>query len=110
MAQTRQLATPSYLVGAALFLIPPFDAIMQTLPLRMSDPRWRFGFFGLTSNAMMLTSVGLLIIFLTADYFEHRRVQRTLGMLSIVAAVVIVLIAGMFTLDVLQVRKDILPR
>ncbi|HEX3867659.1 MAG TPA: hypothetical protein VHV78_12940 [Gemmatimonadaceae bacterium] len=110
MAQTRQLATASYLVGGALLFIPLIDATMQTLPLRFQDPHWRYGFFGLMSNAMMLTMLGLLIFFMTADYFEHRRFQRALGLLSIIAAVVLILVTGMFSLDVLQVHKDIQPR
>src|SRR5689334_3235940 len=107
MAQTRQLSTPAYLVGAALFLIPPFEAVMQTIPLRMSDPRWRFGFLGLVSNSMMMTGAGFLVLFMVADYFEHRRVQKALGIVAIAAAFLFIIMAGMFSLDVLQVRKEV---
>jgi hypothetical protein len=109
MVQQRQMAPPAYLVGAALFIIPPVDTLMQVLPIRISDPRWRFGAFGLISNALMLSLVGYLIIMMTAAVFEHRKTQRTLGIVAIAIAVVLVLGFGLFTLDVLQVRQGIPP-
>src|SRR5438477_5429446 len=58
MAQPRHLTTPAYLVAFALICIPPFDTLMQVLPLRLDQPRWRFGAFGLMSNTLMLTVTG----------------------------------------------------
>ncbi|MEO7085586.1 MAG: hypothetical protein ABI442_05170 [Gemmatimonadaceae bacterium] len=109
MVQQRQMATPAYLVGAALFLIPPIDTLVGVLPIRISDARWRFGFFGLISNSMMLALAGFLIVMMTAAIFEHRRTQRTLGIVAIVLAVVLILGFGLFTLDVLQVRQQVAP-
>ena len=47
MAPSRTLVMPTYLVAFALIVIPPFDTVMQLMPLRPGDPRWRFGAFGL---------------------------------------------------------------
>jgi hypothetical protein len=109
MALQRQFAAPTYLVALALTVIPPFDAVMQVLPLRIHDPRWRFGFFGLTSNALMVPMTGLLIAFLAAAVFEHRQLQRVIGVLSLVAAAGIFVLLGVFSLDALQVRQDVQP-
>ena len=109
MAPQRQLATPAYLVGFALICIPPFDALMQILPDRLSDPRWRFGAFGLMSNAMMIPLTGLLVVFLVAALFEHRLVQKVLGVLSLLLAIVIVGLFVVFALDALQVRPAVVP-
>jgi hypothetical protein len=109
MAQHRQIAAPAYLVALAFLLIPPFDAFMQVLPLRVHDPRWRFGFFGLESNALMLPMAGLLIAFMTAVFFEHRRFQKVLGILSTIAAVAVIVALGVFALDALQVRPEVKP-
>ncbi len=110
MAQTKQLAAPTYLVGFALLLIPPIDTMMQLIPLRLQDPRWRFGWFGLISNSLMLALAGLLVVFVAANVFEHRRLQRVLGIIAAVAAVLFLIALGMFALDTLQLRKEIAPK
>jgi hypothetical protein len=109
MAQHRQIAAPAYLVALAFLLIPPFDAFMQVLPLRVHDPKWRFGFFGLESNALMLPMAGLLIAFMASVLFEHRRFQKVLGILSTIAAVLLIVGLGVFALDALQVRPEVKP-
>jgi len=109
MAQPRHVATPAYLVAFALVVIPPFDALMQVLPVRIHDARWRFGFFGLLSNAYMIPLTGLLVAFAVAVFLEHRRFQRVLGTLALIVAVGTVALLGMFMLDALQVRKDVNP-
>lgn len=109
MAQQRQIAPAAYLVALAFLLIPPFDALMQVLPFRIHDPKWRFGFFGLASNALMLPMAGLLIAFMVTVVFEHRRFQKVLGILSTVAAVALIIALGIFALDALQVRAEVNP-
>lgn len=107
MAQQRQFATPSYLVAFTLVLIPIADVMMQVLPLRLQDPKWRFGFFGLMSNALMVPLVGLLIAFTVASMLDQRLVLRVLGVASIVWAVVFVGLFVVFALDALQVHNDV---
>jgi len=109
MALQRQLSAPSYFVAFALICIPPLDALMQVLPLRIHDPRWRFGAFGLMSNAMMVPAVGLLIAFVASAMFEHRMLQRVLGILCLLAAVAAAGSLIMFGLDALQVRQQVQP-
>jgi len=60
MLQNRRIVWPSYLVAFSLLVIPPIDALMQTMPAHPSEPRWRWGAFGLLSNAMMIPMIGLL--------------------------------------------------
>lgn len=107
MAPQRQLAIPAYLVGFALICIPPIDATMQVLPFRLADPRWRFGAFGLMSNALMIPLTGLLIVFLVAALFEHRTFQKVLGALALLAALAIAGLFVVFALDALQVRPGV---
>jgi len=110
MTQPRQLVTPGYLVAFTLLLVPPFDAIMQVLPLRLHEARWRFGAFGLMSNAMMLPMIGLVVAFAIAAYFEHRRFQRVLGVIAFAIAGITVIALAAFLLDALQVRRDVNPK
>jgi hypothetical protein len=107
MIQQRHVAWPTYLVAFSLSVIPPLDALMQVLPLRVHDPRWRFGFFGLMSNALMLPLLGLFIAFVAASLFEHRRFQRVLGIIAGVVAVIALGMLCLFALDALQVRPEV---
>jgi hypothetical protein len=109
MLQNRRLIWPSYLVAFTFAVIPPIDALMQTMPIRFGDTRWRWGAFGLLSNAMMMPMIGLLIAFLVATVFEHRVFQRILGALSTALAVGALAGLGMFALDTLQLHKDVKP-
>src|SRR4051794_22944935 len=59
MAQQRQFAWPTYLVGFSLFLLPLFDAISQFIPFRPQDAKWRFGAFGIFSNSLLLSLLGI---------------------------------------------------
>ena len=107
MEKHRYLAWPTYVVAFSLSIIPPFDALMQVLPTHPGDPRWRFGFFGLMSNALMLPLVGLLLAFVGASYFEHRRFQKILGAIACLIAVATLAMLGLFALDALQVRGQV---
>jgi hypothetical protein len=107
MAQHRQVAVPAYLVALAFLLIPPIDALMQALPPRMHDPKWRFGIFGLESNALMLPMAGLLIAFMATVFFEHRLFQKVLGILSALAAILLIVALGFFALDSLQLHSEV---
>jgi hypothetical protein len=109
MLQQRQIAWPAYFVAASLSIIPPVDTVLQIVPLRLGDPRWRFGAFGLLSNAMMIPMVGLLIAFVVSSYFEHRVFQRILGVIAAAIAAAALIGLGLFALDVLQVQGDVKP-
>jgi hypothetical protein len=109
MAPSRSLAMPTYLVAFALIVIPPFDTIMQLMPLRPGDPRWRFGAFGLLSNAMMIPLVGLLLAFIAATIYEHVRTRQLLGILTLLIAVGTAGGFVLFGLDALQIRQDVAP-
>jgi hypothetical protein len=109
MSQSRHLAAPTYLVAFALTVIPLADEIMKLLPVRAADPRWRFGVFGVVSNALVLFVTGLLVAFVATTVFEHTRFRRILGIFT---GVVALIIAGgwiVFVLDAIQVRNDVNP-
>jgi hypothetical protein len=109
MAPSRSLAMPTYLVAFALIVIPPFDTIMQLMPLRPGDPRWRFGAFGLLSNAMMIPLVGLLLAFIAATIYEHLRTRQLLGVLALLVGFGVGGLFILFGLDALQIRQDVRP-
>ena len=109
MTEPRRLAVPSYLVAAMLIAIPAFDAMMSVAPPHFGDPHWRYGAFGLLSNALMIPAAGVLIILVTASTLEHRATLRVLGVASWAIAAVALLGLGMFALDALQTRAAVVP-
>ena len=109
MAQHRQLATPAYLVAFALICIPPFDAMMQVMPARIHDPRWRFGAFGLMSNAFILPMAGVLLAYMVASLFDHRRFQKVLAVISLAVSLATLALLALFALDMLQIHQDVKP-
>jgi hypothetical protein len=110
MTANRRIILPAYLVAFSLAVIPPIDALMQTMPLRFGDMRWRWGTFGLLSNAMVIPMIGFLIAFVVATVFEQRAVQRVLGAVAGVIAVATLFGLGMFALDCVQLHKDVAPK
>jgi hypothetical protein len=110
MSAQRQLAAPAYFVALALMLIPPLDTVTQVLPVRLANVRWRFGTFGLVSNSLLLSLTGLLIAFLVTVVFEHRRTQRALGIVSLLALIALLGGLAVFARDTLQVAGALNPR
>jgi hypothetical protein len=109
MLEPRRLAVPSYLVAAMLIAIPAFDAMMSVAPPHFGDPHWRFGAFGLMSNALMIPAAGVLVLLATAMTMEHRRTLRVVGGLAWAIAVIAALGLILFALDALQTRAAVVP-
>ena len=107
MPHSRQLALPSYLVAFSLAVLPPLDQLIQVFPFRVGDARWRFGAFGLLSNSLLLSTVGVLMALVVASVFEHRRFRRILGVATLTAVLVLAASWVVFALDVLQVRNGV---
>ena len=66
MNNYRSLAPGAYVVAFLLFFIPFFDASLSLAPWNLASSQWRFGAFGLLSNALMLPAAGTLIAVATA--------------------------------------------
>jgi hypothetical protein len=109
MTDQRRLAVPSYLVAAMLIAIPAFDAMMSVAPPHFGDPHWRYGAFGLLSNALMIPAAGVLIVLVTAWTLEHRVTLRVVGVASWLVAAVALLGLVLFALDALQTRAAVVP-
>ena len=109
MNNYRQLAPGAYLVAFLLFCIPFFDASLSLAPWHLANSQWRFGAFGLLSNALMLPAAGALIAVATGIVAGHARGLRVLSVLGWLLVVILLASTVLFSLDALQSRRLIRP-
>lgn len=107
MQRPRAIALGVYLVGAALVLLPLFDAIVSISPLRWDDVRWRFGAAALLANALLIPNAGLLLLLLASINHGHATFRRVLGVCAFVGVAFWLFAIGMFGLDAVQSRAAV---
>lgn len=105
----RHLSWPAYTVAIALTVVPVVDALLVVWPPRLGVERWRFGAVGMLSNALLLSTLGLLVALVTAMARQHRKILRTIGMASAVSAAVAVLVLLLFVIDSTHTRAAVSP-
>lgn len=109
MNNYRQLAPGAYLVAFLLVFIPLFDASLSLAPWHLGSSQWRFGAFGLLSNALMLPAAGALVAVAAAVAAGHVRMVKVLSALCWVMVAVLALSVVLFSLDAMQSRRMIRP-
>jgi len=105
----RHLGRGLYVVGAALILIPMFDAGTSVLPFRFDEARWRYGAVGLLSNSLLIPLAGVAMVFAVAHVLGHRPAQRILGIIAAISSVLCLVATVSFALDALQSQSGIKP-
>lgn len=105
----RPLGWAAYGVAVLLIFFPLLDSLLGVWPLRVEDVTWRFGAVGLFSRAVMTPALGLLLGIGTAVLFEHRKRIRAFSILSLLGGVIALFATGIFTLDALEARAQIVP-
>jgi chromate transport protein ChrA len=98
------IAWPAYLAGFLMFLFPLVDLMASVWPVRLGQLQWRFGTLGLLSGFTLSPVLGLIMCMVAAAILEHRVVQRVLGVVNVLGAVLLVAIIVIFSLDWLQYR------
>lgn len=90
-----------------LVAIPLGDFLLNIWPLRWADEQWRYGSVGLFSGFLLTPLLAVLIAGAVAVLAGHRRMARTLGILNLVVAALLLLTLAGFALDVLQIRRAV---
>ncbi len=106
-APSRRLA---YLAGLLLIVIPTLQAVTQLWPLQFGNIQWRFQAAGSLSSVLLLPFLGLVLIALIARSSESRGISRTIGILSIIMALVMGASLVLFVLDALQLKTIVTSR
>ena len=103
------LTGPAYAVALLFVLFPIMDTLAQVWPLGLDSPSWRYGAIGLGANYLISALFGMLGLCLVAALRQHRRTLLGLALLSALGALLLLVGALAFSLDVLQVRAGV-PR
>jgi FlaA1/EpsC-like NDP-sugar epimerase len=104
-----RFAAPLYLTAALFVTMPIVDAITNVYPFNLGASTWRYGAIGAAANYLISVVFGALLLVLTAAHNQHTRTMRAGAIGSLVGAVLLVLMAGEFALDVLQLRSVVPP-
>lgn len=110
MERLRSLAPSAYLVALLLVLVPLSEVVLSAQPVRLGDANWRFGAVGFLSRALMTSVLGLLLAAGVALACRQRRTLRTLSVLALLGAILLLLVLPLFGLDTVEVRSRIQPQ
>jgi hypothetical protein len=98
-----------YFLALLLVATPFVDLVTQVGNIRPGDLVWRYGFLGFFANNLLTPLLGLTLAAVAAAMLGHRRLLRTLNFFCVLFALLLIGFAGIFSLDVLQVRSGVEP-
>jgi len=93
-----------YAFAAMLVVLPLTDLFSTAWPPRLTDLSWRYGFMGLAAGYLQTPLLGVLIASAVAYWLGHAGLLRTLSVLSIAVAVVLLAVIALWPMDVMQIR------
>ncbi len=107
--KSRSLISSGYIVATLWAIFSLIDLVVRLYPVRFSATTWRVGAVGLGSLSLATLLLALFILCVTASLLQHRRVLRTLSVLSVVAGVALASLLPLFLLDVIELRRLVPP-
>jgi hypothetical protein len=109
MFENRYLRASVFAIALLLIIIPFGETLVSVWPWRLSEANWRFGAMGFFSKAFMTPMVGLVLLLAVAVAAESGVVLRVISVATALYALVGVAFAGIFVLDILQLRAGVRP-
>jgi hypothetical protein len=103
----RRLRAPGYLILGIAMVLPLMDLLVQLSPLRPATLMWRFGAVGLLASAIGAPLLVLFLIFALACFSGDRKVVIACTVLASVIALFMIVGAGTFALDAIQMNRRI---
>lgn len=103
------LIGPLYFVAFLLVATPVMDFVTSIIPMRTSDIEWRFASVGLLSGFLLTPLLGLSLAIGAAHIAMHRRFQRVLAVLNLIATLLFIVLLLFFLLDIFQLRSAVDP-
>ena len=107
--ELRRLAGPAYLIAALMIVVPAVDLISNMLPLRLSDPAWRYGTVGLGSGFLLTPMLGVLFLALLAGTIGQPTMAKVVGWVNLLLGSLMIPLMILFALDAVQIRNAVQP-
>jgi hypothetical protein len=107
--RVRSLRAPGYFILAMAVVFPLVELVLSVSPWHPTAVMWRFGVMGLAASAAGTPLTALFFIYALALLAGDRNVVRVVCAVAAVIAVVLILGAGGFVLDVLQMKARVKP-
>jgi hypothetical protein len=101
------LAGPAYCVAALLVVTPLGDFVSGVWPWRISALDWRFASSGLLSGFLLTPLLGALVAIAVAASRGSERTLRVLGIATLAAGGVCLVVFLAFVLDAVQLNASI---
>ena len=105
----ERLSKPFYFVALLLVVTPLADFVTSVWPLQPGEIRWRFASVALLGGFLFTPLLGSAMAVLLSTILEHRGMQRTLAILNLVVAVLLISSLIGLSFDTLQLRKAVPP-
>jgi hypothetical protein len=84
------------------------DTFLRASPMRPSSIQWRLGFIGGGAGSLTMLLLAVFAILAIAVAADDRPVGYVVAIVSVVGAVFCILALGVFALDALQVKRQVL--
>ncbi len=101
------LAGPAYCVAALLVVTPLGDFVSGVWPWRIAALDWRFASSGLLSGFLLTPLLGALVAIAVAAACGSERVLRGLGIATLAAGALCLIVLLAFMLDAVQLNSSI---
>lgn len=106
---SRAVAGPLYFIGGLLIVLPTLDLLLNAWPLQPGDFRWRFGVVGLLASYLLTPLLGVAVLGATSALMPSALARRTIAVLNLAGAALLVAATVLFLLDLLQLRPALRP-
>jgi hypothetical protein len=107
----RPLIAALYALALGFILPSLLEFALLSYPFRLGTAQWRFGAVGLLLNSVLFSPLmGMTIAAFAAVYLEHRKIARTIAVLLLLGATILLLCVPLFMLDFLQLRGSVNPQ
>ena len=103
----QRISRATYGLAFLLIVLPIGDFLANAWPINPSLVSWRYGSLGLLSGYTLTPVLGSAMACLLALKLEHLRVLKIFSWINLTAGVLLLILAGVFLLDGLQVRSTV---
>jgi mannose/fructose/N-acetylgalactosamine-specific phosphotransferase system component IIC len=108
-SDARRAIALLYLAAAIIIFEQLAEILALIYPFHSSIASWRFGLLGITVSRTASFALADMMILGAAILLEHRTFLRLVGIVHLLVAALLVPIMGIYSLDVLVLRRALKP-